>query len=83
MRSTRMGFKQNVPRIDREEIVDTIGGGDAFAGGFLAYYLMKKDIDLCLKCGIYCARQIIKKSGCNFDGIKFDEQDVIDLFNQK
>ena len=44
---------------------------------------MNKDIDLCLKCGIYCAREIIKKTGCNFENIKFDEQSVIDLFNPK
>lgn len=31
-RSARIGFKQNVPKIDKDEIVDTIGGGDAFAG---------------------------------------------------
>lgn len=54
-----------------------------FTGGFLAYYLMNKDIDLCLKCGIYCAREIIKKTGCNFENIKFDEQSLIDLFNPK
>ena len=44
---------------------------------------MNKDIDLCLKCGIYCARQIIRKTGCNFDNIKFNENDVIVLFNLK
>lgn len=83
MRSTKIGFKQNVPSIDKEKIIDTIGGGDAFAGGFLAFYLMNKDIDLCLKCGIFCARQIIQKTGCNFDDIKFNEDDLINLFNPK
>lgn len=83
MRSKRVGLKQHVPKIDFKEIVDTIGGGDAFSGGFLAYYLMGKDLDLCLKCGIYCARQIIKRSGCNFDDIKFNEQEMIDLYNTK
>lgn len=34
MRSTRLGLSQNVPKINKEEIVDTIGGGDAFAGNF-------------------------------------------------
>ena len=32
MRSKRIAIKQNVPKIDKDEIVDTIGGGDAFAG---------------------------------------------------
>ena len=44
---------------------------------------MNKSIDLCLKCGIYCARQIIKRTGCNFDDIEFKEQDFIILFNPK
>ena len=32
MRSNRLGLSQNVPKINKDEIIDTIGGGDAFAG---------------------------------------------------
>ncbi|GFW28493.1 adenosine kinase 2 [Trichonephila clavipes] len=47
-----------------EEIVDTNGAGDAFVGGFLAQYVQEKSIDICIKCGIYAATEVIKQSGC-------------------
>lgn len=42
MRSARIGFKQNVPKIDKEEIVDTFGGGDAFAGKWIGSFEWKR-----------------------------------------
>ncbi|GIX95940.1 adenosine kinase 2 [Caerostris extrusa] len=51
----------NVPP---EEIVDTNGAGDAFVGGFLSRYVQKKPLDVCIKCGIYAATEVIKQSGC-------------------
>ena len=51
-----------------EEIVDTNGAGDAFVGGFLAQYLQKQSFDVCIKCGIWAAREIIQRSGCSIDG---------------
>lgn len=51
--------------VPSEEIVDTNGAGDAFAGGFLAQYIQDKDLDICIKCGIYAATEVIKQSGCS------------------
>ncbi|KFM60217.1 Adenosine kinase, partial [Stegodyphus mimosarum] len=50
--------------VKAEEIVDTNGAGDAFVGGFLAQYIMKKPLDVCIRCGIYAATEVIKQSGC-------------------
>ncbi|EMD32663.1 hypothetical protein CERSUDRAFT_126750 [Gelatoporia subvermispora B] len=45
-----------------EEIVDTNGAGDAFAGGFLGAYVLGKSIDECVeaghKLGAICVQQI-------------------------
>lgn len=54
--------------LPREEIVDTNGAGDAFVGGFLSQYIQKKPFETCIKAGIFAARNIIKRSGCTFEG---------------
>ena len=59
-------FPVNV--LKHEEIVDTNGAGDAFVGGFLAQYVQKQSLDICIKCGIWAAREIIQRSGCSIDG---------------
>lgn len=51
-----------------EQVVDTNGAGDAFAGGFLSQYIQGKDLGVCIKCGIWAARQIVQRSGCTFEG---------------
>lgn len=58
-----------VQRLEPNEIVDTNGAGDAFVGGFLAQYIQKKPLSVCIRSGIWAARQIIQRSGCTFDGI--------------
>ncbi len=55
-----------VPLIDKDQIVDTNGAGDAFVGGFLSQLAQDKDLETCVKCGNYCASEIIKRSGCTF-----------------
>ncbi|XP_022251167.1 adenosine kinase-like [Limulus polyphemus] len=55
-----------VINLKNEEIIDTNGAGDAFVGGFLAKYIQGKPIDVCVKCGVYAATEIIKQSGCQF-----------------
>lgn len=55
-----------VTQLGPNEIVDTNGAGDAFVGGFLAMYIQKKPIAVCVKCGIYAATEVIKQSGCTF-----------------
>ncbi|ACS90998.1 carbohydrate kinase family protein [Thermococcus sibiricus] len=45
------------------EIVDPTGAGDAFAGGFLAYYVKGKPLEECIKQGLLRAREVLKKKG--------------------
>lgn len=54
--------------LSREEIVDTNGAGDAFAGGFLSQMVSGAPYTTCVKCGIYAATHVIKHSGCTFSG---------------
>lgn len=53
-----------VHRLEKDEIVDTNGAGDAFVGGFLAQFIQGKGIEAAVECGSYAAREIIKKNGC-------------------
>ncbi|XP_034408239.1 adenosine kinase isoform X1 [Cyclopterus lumpus] len=55
-----------VLKIDPKEIVDTIGAGDAFVGGFLSELVRDKPIDQCVKAAHYAANVIIRQAGCTF-----------------
>lgn len=57
-----------VELIPEEQVVDTNGAGDAFAGGFLAQLIMGQPYEVCIKCGIWTAGQIVQRSGCTFEG---------------
>lgn len=57
-----------VATLSDDEIVDTNGAGDAFVGGFLAQFIQEKPLELCILCGNWAARQIIKQIGCSFSG---------------
>ncbi|XP_037293237.1 adenosine kinase 2 isoform X2 [Manduca sexta] len=57
-----------VMKLEREQIVDTNGAGDAFTGGFLSQLVLEKPFKTCVKCGIYTASHIIQHSGCTFSG---------------
>lgn len=57
-----------VNKLTDEQIVDTNGAGDAFVGGFLAQYILEKPFEICIRCGIWTAQQIIQRSGCTFEG---------------
>ncbi|KAL1494961.1 hypothetical protein ABEB36_010460 [Hypothenemus hampei] len=57
-----------VKALPLEQLVDTNGAGDAFAGGFLSQYIQGKELDVAVKCGIWAARQIVQRSGCTFEG---------------
>ena len=50
--------------IPPEEIVDTNGAGDSFAGGFLSQLVKGKDLEKCMHAGHWAASEIIKKRGC-------------------
>lgn len=66
-----------VDLLNRDDVVDTNGAGDAFVGGFLAQLVMEKSLDVCIRSGIWAARKIIQQSGCTFVGEPdFDENAV-------
>lgn len=54
--------------VPKEKIIDTNGAGDAFAGGFLSQYIQGHDLDVCIRCGVWTASQIIQRGGCTFEG---------------
>lgn len=62
-------FKIEVPLLNKEDIIDTNGAGDGFAGGFLGklvlnnYDLSEKSVRECIRVGAYCAREIIMQDG--------------------
>ena len=49
--------------VPQEEIVDTNGAGDSFAGGFLSQFMKGKSLDKCMKAGHWAASVIIKRRG--------------------
>ena len=53
-----------VKNVSSENIVDTNGAGDSFAGGFLSQYMKGKSLDKCMKAGHWAAAVIIQKRGC-------------------
>jgi len=55
-----------VAELKEDLIVDANGAGDAFAGGFLASYMLGKRLDDCMKAGHWAASQIIQTRGCQF-----------------
>jgi len=57
--------------LTKDQLVDTNGAGDAFVGGFMAMLKQGKDIDTCVKAGIYLSREVVQRSGCTFPD-KFD-----------
>ncbi|XP_046650137.1 adenosine kinase-like [Daphnia pulicaria] len=52
--------------VPSEKIVDTNGAGDAFVGGFISQILQGRPIDVCARCGVWAATQIIQQDGCTF-----------------
>lgn len=56
-----------IRRMSIDEIKDTNGAGDAFAGGFLAKYIQGCSTEVALRSGIATAQEIIKNVGCCFD----------------
>jgi adenosine kinase len=51
-------------QVEEDNIVDTNGAGDAFAGGFLANYVRGASLDKCMKAGHWAAALIIQTRGC-------------------
>lgn len=55
-----------VPTIDPKKVIDTNGAGDAFTGGFIAFFALKKPFDQCIRAAIYCAGECVQRLGCTF-----------------
>ncbi|CAG2111006.1 unnamed protein product [Medioppia subpectinata] len=63
-----------VPVVPESEIVDTIGAGDAFVGGYFAQLVRYRPIDACVRSGVYAAQQVIRQIGAHFpQQMTFDE----------
>jgi adenosine kinase len=56
----------DVPQLDPKKVIDTNGAGDAFTGGFIAFYALKKPFDQCIGAAIYCAGECVQRLGCTF-----------------
>ena len=52
--------------IEKSEIVDTTGAGDAFAGGFLAGLVDGKPLDVCVDMGMWLAAKGLRELGPRF-----------------
>jgi adenosine kinase len=48
-----------------DEIVDTNGAGDAFAGGFLAFFVKGATLEKCIDAGSYAAHACLRVRGCS------------------
>lgn len=55
-----------VKHLDQSKIVDTIGAGDAFVGGFFAQMVRNKPLEVCIDSGVYCAQEVIQQIGAHF-----------------
>lgn len=49
-----------VTPLEKEQIVDTNGAGDAFVGGFMSQLYQDKDIKTCIEAGIYLSREVVQ-----------------------
>jgi len=58
-----------VTPLEKSEIVDTNGAGDAFVGGFLAQWILGNSLDTAVACGIWAATHCIKRSGCTMPDV--------------
>lgn len=52
--------------IDKENICDMNGAGDAFVGGFLAQLLLEQPLSKCVHAGLYLSGECITRSGTYF-----------------
>ncbi|KAJ3076849.1 hypothetical protein HDU98_011710 [Podochytrium sp. JEL0797] len=62
--------KYPVVEVAISKIVDTNGAGDAFAGGYLAGYVLGKDVEECVRAGQYVASEVIQQSGPTYPAVK-------------
>lgn len=55
-----------ISAIDKSQIKDTNGCGDAFVGGFLSQLVQGRSISECMKGGFYAAKVVIQHFGCMY-----------------
>ena len=55
-----------VPKLSDDQIVDTNGAGDAFAGGFLAAHALGKDLNECIEVGHKMGQMCVGQVGPAF-----------------
>jgi adenosine kinase len=55
----------HVPKVNKEDIIDTTGAGDSFVAGFIYELIRGKDIRECIAVGIKISSQVIRVIGCN------------------
>jgi sugar/nucleoside kinase (ribokinase family) len=51
--------------VNSNELVDTVGAGDAFVGGFLAGLITGSDVSRCVALGHSAARLIVGRKACD------------------
>jgi len=51
--------------LPKEEIVDLIGSGDAFIGGFLSQYVLQRELAVCVAAGHYARYILSSFPSCN------------------
>jgi len=56
----------NVHALKYEDIVDTNGAGDAFAGGFLGAFVTDKSLEECVEAGHKMGAMCVQQVGCQF-----------------
>lgn len=64
----------SVPKLSDDQIVDTNGAGDAFAGGFLAALSLGKTLDECVEVGHKMGQMCVGQVGPAF---KFPKVNVL------
>jgi len=62
--------------IRRSEIVDTVGAGDSFAGGFLARFVTGADTAACVAAGAYASNYVLRRRCCSIDVDQTPDIDV-------
>lgn len=55
----------NVPKVPKDEIVDTTGAGDSFVAGFIHALIEGKSTRECIEAGTEISARVIKVIGCN------------------
>lgn len=61
-----------VPQLTDEQLIDTNGCGDSFAGGFLAAYYKNQTVEECIGAGIKLSSAVVQHVGCSFpDKVEF------------